>query len=86
MVGAVVMLAEALAFDSVRRIDVIDDNIAVGIVVVKLHHRAEHEHSHHAKRHYGKPLFHQMTNLLQNHQFSKQKLYRYNKILQEGAF
>ena len=46
MVGAVVMLAEAVTFDRERRIDIIDDNIAVGIVMVELQHRAEHEHSH----------------------------------------
>ena len=72
MVGAVVMLAEAVTFDRERRIDIIDDNIAVGIVMVELQHRAEHEHSHHAKRHYGKPLFHQPTKLQSFRQFSKQ--------------
>ena len=34
MVGAVVMLAEAVTFDRERRIDIIDYNIAVGIVMV----------------------------------------------------
>ena len=72
MVGAVVMLAEAVTFDRERHIDIIDDNIAVGIVMVELQHRAEHEHSHHAKRHYGKPLFHQPTKLQSFRQFSKQ--------------
>ena len=71
-VPAVVGSSIVVGVNEVIVVAVEEHNATLTIVVVKLLHRAEKNHSHHAKSHYGEPLLHHRTKLQPFAQLCKQ--------------
>ncbi len=71
-VPAVVGSCIVVGVNEIIVVAVEEHNATLTIVVVKLLHRAEKNHSHHAQSHYGEPLLHQPTKLQPFVQLCKQ--------------